>query len=95
MSFSNPFFLMHQFNNCLTGNAFYHIQHIIANAICKWLISQQHNKTTPSTVSQPLHPAAPLLPPCCQLLPSLAAQCSPLAARSTPASDRHNFDLAK
>jgi hypothetical protein len=67
-----PFFSLHQFNHCLTGNAFYHIQHIITNAICQQLIPQQHNKTTPPMVSQRLHPAAPLLPPCCQPLPSLA-----------------------
>jgi hypothetical protein len=66
-------FFSRQFNHCLTGNAFYHIQHIITNAICQRLISQQHNKTTPSMVSQRLHPAAPLLSPCCQPLPSLAA----------------------
>ncbi len=70
--FFNPLFFLRQFNHCLTGNAFYHIQHIITNAICQWLIPQQHNKTTPPVVSQRLHPAAPLLPPCCQPLPSLA-----------------------
>ena len=68
----SPFF-SRQFNHCLTGNAFYHIQHIITNAICQRVIPQQHNKTTPPMVSQHLHPAAPLLPPCCQPLPSLAA----------------------
>ncbi len=81
ISVSNPSFLLHQFNHCLTGNAFYHIQHIITNAICQRLIPQQHNKTTPPMVSQPLHPAAPLLSPCCQPLPSLAAHCSPLTAQ--------------
>jgi hypothetical protein len=62
MYFFNPLFFLHQFNHCLTGNALYHIQHIITNAICQWLIPQQHNKTTPPMVSQCLHPAAPLLP---------------------------------
>jgi hypothetical protein len=74
-------FLLRQFYLCFTGNAFYHIQHIITNAICQWLIPQQHNKTTPPMVSQRLHPAAPLLPLCCQPLPSLAAHCSLLAAQ--------------
>ncbi len=80
--FFNPFFFLHQFNHCLTGNAFYHIQHIITDAIYQWLIPQQHNKITPPMVSQRLHPAAPLLPPCCQPRPSLAAHCLPLAAQS-------------
>jgi hypothetical protein len=55
------FFFSRQFNHCLTGNAFYHIQHIITNAICQRLIPQQHNKTKPPMVSQGLHSAAPLL----------------------------------
>ncbi len=59
----------------------YHIQHIITNAICQWLILQQPHKTTPPMVSQRLHPPAPLLPPCCQPLPSLSAQYLPLAAQ--------------
>jgi hypothetical protein len=62
ISFLNPFFFLHQFNHCLTGNAFYHTQHIIANAICQRLPTQQHNKTTPPMVRQCLHPATPLLP---------------------------------
>jgi hypothetical protein len=53
----------------------------MTNAICQRLIPQQHNKTTPPMVSQRLHPAAPLLPLCCQPLPSLAtclnASCLP------------------
>ncbi len=79
--FFNPFFFSYQSNHCLTGNAFYHIQHIITNAICQRLIPQQHNKTTPPMVSQCLHRAAPLLPPCSQQLSSLAAHCLPLAAQ--------------
>ncbi len=74
-------FFSHQFNHCLTGNAFYPIQHIITNAICQRLIPQQPKKTTPPMVRQRLHPAAPLLPPCSQPLPSLAAPCLPIAAQ--------------
>ncbi len=48
----NPFFFLRQFNHCLTGNAFYHIQHIITNAICQWLASLQHNKRTPCMANQ-------------------------------------------
>ncbi len=79
--FLSYYFFLHQINHCLTGNAFYHIQHIITNAICQWLMLQQPNKTTPPMISQCLHPAAPLLPPCCQPLPSLAAHCLPFAAQ--------------
>ncbi len=76
-------YLMHYSNPFVTGGQkhTHHIQHIITNAICQWLIPQQHNKTTPPMVSQRLHPAAPLLPPYCQPLPSLAAHCLPLAAQ--------------
>ncbi len=81
ISFSHIIFFLHQFNHSLTGNAFYHIQCIITNAICQWLIPQQLNKTAPPMISQRLHPSAPLLPPCCQPLPSLAAHCSKLATQ--------------
>jgi hypothetical protein len=53
---------LRQFNHCLTGNAFDHIQHIITNTICQWLIPQQPNKTTPPMVNQRLHPSDPAAP---------------------------------
>jgi hypothetical protein len=83
---SNPFFFMHQFNFCLTSNAFYHIQHIITNAICQWLASHQHNKTMPPMANQYAGNVSTLLPPCRQ----------PLAptSRSLLAARRPTFVLA-
>jgi hypothetical protein len=74
-------FFLHQFNHCLTSNAFYHIQHIITNAICQWQATQQPNKTTPPMVSQCLHPSAPLLPP---LLPATSLTSRSLLAARCP-----------
>jgi hypothetical protein len=76
---SNPFFFLRQFNHCLTGNAFYHIQHIITNAICQRLASQQHSKTTPPMANQWAGNVSNLLPPCRQ--PLAPTSCSFLAAR--------------
>jgi hypothetical protein len=78
--FLSYYFFLRQFNHCLTGNAFYHIQHIITNTICQWLIPQQPNKTTPPMVSQCLHPSDPAAPqPPANLLTSrsLVAACRP------------------
>jgi hypothetical protein len=80
-NFLHIIFFLHQFNHCLTGNAFYHIQHIITNAICQRLIPQQPNKTTPPMVSQGLHPfdpAAPQLPANSLTSRSLLAACRPM-----------------
>jgi hypothetical protein len=72
---------LHQFNHCLTGNSFYHIQHIITNAICQWLAAQQYNKTTPPMANQYAGNVSTLLPPCRQPLAptsrSLLAACHP------------------
>ncbi len=80
ISFLHIIFFLRQFNHCLTGNAFYHIQHIITNAICQWLIPQQPNKTTPP-MSVNVSTLLTLLPPSRQAIPSLATHCSPLAAQ--------------
>jgi hypothetical protein len=78
---SNPYFFLHQFNHCLTGNAFYHIQDITTNAICQWLASQQQNKTTPPMAINRQAMSPPCCPPAASHLPPLAAHCSPLAAQ--------------
>ncbi len=74
-----PFFFLHQFNHCLTGNAFYHIQHIITNAIYQWQETQQPNQLAPPMVRQCLHPAASLLPAATSPISrSLLAACRPM-----------------
>jgi hypothetical protein len=65
------------FNHCLTGNAFYHIQHIITNTICQWLATQECNKTSPPMVRQCLHPTDPLLPATSPTSRTLLAACVP------------------
>ncbi len=78
ISLEKPYFLVHLFNCCLTGNTFVHIEHISINASCQLLlfqVAQQHQQHHP-IAKQSI--GCPLSVPCWPLL--LAAHCSSFVA---------------